>query len=64
MPETDFAPLDDGENDGGYGECASGCDLGERCGDGVVQSPMEECDDGNANDGDACHNDCSDNIAG
>ncbi len=36
---------DDGENDGGYGECASGCKLGEYCGDGVVQEG-EDCDHG------------------
>jgi cysteine-rich repeat protein len=37
---------DDGVNDGGYGECASGCVLGPRCGDGEVQAGHEECDDG------------------
>ena len=28
---------DDGINDGGYEECAPGCVLGPRCGDGIVQ---------------------------
>ncbi len=38
---------DDGANDGGYGECAAGCLLGPRCGDGVVQGGEgEQCDDG------------------
>jgi fibro-slime domain-containing protein len=36
---------DDIVNDGGYGECAEGCRLGEFCGDGVVNGP-EECDGG------------------
>ena len=33
------------------------------CGNGVVETP-EECDDGNTVDGDACGNDCLDNICG
>lgn len=37
---------DDGLNAGGYGACGPGCVLGERCGDGTVQSAYEECDDG------------------
>jgi fibro-slime domain-containing protein len=36
---------DDGENDGGYGECDPGCVLGEFCGDGIVNGP-EDCDNG------------------
>jgi fibro-slime domain-containing protein len=36
---------DDGANDGGYGECAEGCRLGEFCGDGIVNGP-EACDGG------------------
>jgi fibro-slime domain-containing protein len=36
---------DDGVNDGGYGECAPGCKVGPRCGDGVTQ-PNEACDGG------------------
>jgi fibro-slime domain-containing protein len=36
---------DDGENDGGYGECAPGCKFGARCGDGV-KNGNEQCDDG------------------
>jgi fibro-slime domain-containing protein len=34
---------DDGVNDGGYGECDTGCRLGPFCGDGIVQEP-EHCD--------------------
>ena len=30
----------------------------ELCGDGVVQSDFEECDDGNHEDGDGCSSDC------
>lgn len=37
---------DDGVNDGGYGQCAPGCVLGLRCGDGVRQEEEEQCDDG------------------
>jgi fibro-slime domain-containing protein len=44
---------DDGENDGGYGECDPGCKVGPRCGDGVVQEG-EDCDDGNRVEGDGC----------
>ncbi len=36
---------DDGVNDGGYGECAPGCVLGEFCGDGIVNG-TEHCDVG------------------
>jgi len=36
---------DDGINDGGYGECDTGCKLGPFCGDGVIQGP-EQCDNG------------------
>jgi fibro-slime domain-containing protein len=48
---------DDGKNDGGYGECAAGCKLGEFCGDGMKQG-NEDCDDGNTFDGDACPSSC------
>lgn len=40
---------DDGNNDGGYGECEAGCVLGPFCGDGIVQAEFgEDCDDGPA----------------
>jgi fibro-slime domain-containing protein len=48
---------DDGDNDGGYGECGVGCTLGSFCGDGVVDGD-EECDDGNNIDGDGCGSGC------
>jgi fibro-slime domain-containing protein len=48
---------DDGTNDGGYGECESGCKLGPRCGDGVRQDG-EDCDDGNRLEGDGCGSAC------
>jgi cysteine-rich repeat protein len=35
--------------------CRANCTV---CGDGIVQ-PGEQCDDGNTNDNDACHNDCT-----
>ncbi|MBK8010403.1 MAG: DUF4215 domain-containing protein [Deltaproteobacteria bacterium] len=37
---------DDGVNDGRYGGCLPGCQLGPRCGDQIVQAPFEACDDG------------------
>ncbi|MBN2341687.1 MAG: DUF4215 domain-containing protein [Deltaproteobacteria bacterium] len=37
---------DDGVNDGSYGSCMPDCTRGARCGDGVVQDEVEECDDG------------------
>jgi fibro-slime domain-containing protein len=49
---------DDGINDGGYGECAPGCVLGEHCGDSIVQPEFESCDDGNFLNGDACPSSC------
>lgn len=36
---------DDGRNDGGYGECQPGCQLGEHCGDYILQA-RETCDVG------------------
>lgn len=46
---TRFEVCDDGaaNNTGAYGSCASNClATGPRCGDGVVQSQYEQCDDG------------------
>jgi fibro-slime domain-containing protein len=34
------------KNSGAYGACNPDCTLSPRCGDGVVQDPPEECDDG------------------
>jgi fibro-slime domain-containing protein len=36
---------DDGDNDGGYGECDPLCKLGAFCGDGIVNG-TEDCDNG------------------
>ncbi len=49
---------DDGVNDGGYGECAPGCVLGEYCGDNILQPEFEQCDDGNFIDDDDCPSSC------
>jgi fibro-slime domain-containing protein len=50
---------DTGTNAGGYGQCAPGCILGPRCGDGVLQEANgEACDDGNTNNSDSCSNSC------
>lgn len=50
---------DDGVNDGSYGKCDMGCLLGPRCGDDIVQTGIEQCDDGNKQNGDGCNNDCT-----
>lgn len=50
---------DDGKNLGGYGGCEADCTLGPRCGDGVIDDPEENCDDGNAVSGDGCSAKCS-----
>ena len=34
------------------------------CGDGVIVTPPEECDDGNTTNGDGCQNDCTEEICG
>jgi hypothetical protein len=34
------------KNTGAYGTCNPDCTLSPSCGDGVVQDPPEECDDG------------------
>jgi fibro-slime domain-containing protein len=34
------------KNTGAYGTCNANCTLPPRCGDNIVQSPQEECDDG------------------
>ncbi len=49
---------DDGINAGGYGKCDVGCVYTEYCGDGVLQSTYEDCDDGNNLDGDGCPSGC------
>jgi cysteine-rich repeat protein len=35
-----------------------------RCGDGVVRAGVEDCDDGNQVDGDACSNSCENTVNG
>jgi fibro-slime domain-containing protein len=51
---------DDGLNLGGNASsCAPGCmSMGATCGDGVVQTPAEQCDDGGTANGDGCSADC------
>jgi fibro-slime domain-containing protein len=49
---------DDGVNDGSYGHCTADCQWGPYCGDGVVQEPYEQCDDGNSVNGDGCDVTC------
>jgi fibro-slime domain-containing protein len=50
---------DDGTNQGGYGMCAPGCVYGPRCGDGIVQKPYEQCDDGPPNGGMGGYGECA-----
>lgn len=53
---------DDGENSGAYGTCNPDCTLGERCGDGTVQTGLEDCDEGENNGKGACATDCTFSI--
>ncbi|MCA9222553.1 MAG: DUF4215 domain-containing protein [Planctomycetales bacterium] len=57
---TRFEACDDGKNDGSYGSCTADClGFGPRCGDGKVDAgSTEECDDGNATNGDGCSAAC------
>jgi len=50
---------DDGaaNNTGGYGRCNPDCTLGAYCGDSIVQTDEEDCDDG-INDGHPCPSGC------
>ncbi len=63
-PENQVAPclplqeLDPCSFEGAAGICRKGLCEPIRCGNGEVEGD-EECDDGNANDEDACHNDCT-----
>ena len=46
---------DDGIHNGQYGYCKFDCSgMGPYCGDGWLQEPYEECDDGNNVSGDGC----------
>lgn len=47
----------------GVYDCTAGCRL-ERCGDHVVQSALEECDDGNTVSGDGCSATCQVEVCG
>ena len=48
------------KNVGAYNGCAPNCQIGPRCGDAVVQTQYEKCDDGK-NNGDygTCNADCT-----
>ena len=39
------------------------CSANPKCGDGVVQAPLEECDDGNSSNNDDCLNSCTFRVA-
>lgn len=50
---------DDGINDGSYGGCQPDCmSVAPHCGDGIIQSGDEDCDDGDALDGNGCNINC------
>lgn len=51
-------PVADGTDCGSGKLCRAGTCGDARCGDGVTTAP-EECDDGNAVDGDGCNSDCT-----
>ncbi|HEX9103663.1 MAG TPA: DUF4215 domain-containing protein, partial [Polyangia bacterium] len=51
-------PPSDGTSCGSAMLCRSGVCVASKCGDGIV-TPPEECDDGNAVNGDGCNNDCT-----
>ncbi len=55
---TAGTPVDDGTTCGSAMLCRGGTCVAAKCGDGIVTAP-EECDDGNATDGDGCNNDCT-----
>jgi cysteine-rich repeat protein len=52
---------DEFDNDEVDGSCPP---VSSACGDGVVNQPREECDDGNNEDGDGCTADCLDEFCG
>ena len=41
------------------GAIALGCSHNPKCGNGLVEAPLEECDDGNNNNEDQCLNSCT-----
>ncbi len=47
-------------NDG----CSLACEPLRHCGDGIVEPGIEECDDGNDNENDACTSDCKPAVCG
>lgn len=50
---------DDGEANGEYGQCAADCQgAGPHCGDGNTDAEFEQCDDGDAINGNGCNIDC------
>ncbi|MBM4360466.1 MAG: hypothetical protein FJ096_20355 [Deltaproteobacteria bacterium] len=52
-PQVDGTPCDGGK------VCSAGaCVALESCGDGSVDAPLEDCDDGNTDDGDGCQSMC------
>lgn len=53
------APKTAGTACGNKGNCVEGNCIAPKCGDGIVASGVESCDDGNAVAGDGCDNDCT-----
>jgi cysteine-rich repeat protein len=43
-------------NLGEYGGCGPDCQAGPHCGDNVIDTPYEQCDDGNTATHDGCSN--------
>jgi MYXO-CTERM domain-containing protein len=61
LMEDDEA-CDDGLDNADTAACTSTCAVAA-CGDGLVQDGVEECDDGNTDDGDGCAADCTEEAA-
>ncbi len=58
LVETDEGLVPQCACDEGYVPAGLDCVLAVFCGDGVVNAPGEECDDGNADDADGCTSQC------
>jgi alpha-tubulin suppressor-like RCC1 family protein len=57
----DGEECDDGDNNANDAACTAACTTNV-CGDGFTHLGVESCDDGDADDLDACHNDCSAHV--
>ena len=57
--------LGEGNSDDAFGGgCSLDCEIIPGCGDGLLEPSLEECDDGNQIDTDACTNACTNAVCG